>query len=412
MRILVVSQYFWPENFRINDLCSELVQRGHDVTVLTGTPNYPQGTTFSEYKKNPQSFSEFSGVEILRVPIVVRGSGGAIQLIINYFSYAISASIWGLFKLRKKEFDVVFIFQLSPITLAIPGLIYKHLYKTPVVLWVLDLWPETLQALGVVKSKSALKWIGYLVSYVYNHCDLILGQSKAFLQGIKKYCNDKNKIKYFPSWAESNFSIKSYKCIEELTQFKEVFKVLFAGNVGESQDFSSILNAVDLLKNSHVKIKFFIVGDGRVFNWVRDQIEERDLDEWIVLMGRYPLESMPDFYASADALLVSLKPSEVFSMTIPGKIQSYMAAEKPILAMLDGEGARVITEARAGLVCSSGDYKGLASNVIAMSLLSSNELSNMSNNAQNYAKKEFDRDILITQLERWFEEVSNGVINE
>jgi len=185
MRILVVSQYFWPENFRINDLCSELVQRGHDVTVLTGTPNYPQGTTFSEYKKNPQSFSEFSGVEILRVPIVVRGSGGAIQLIINYFSYAISASIWGLFKLRKKEFDVVFIFQLSPITLAIPGLIYKHLYKTPVVLWVLDLWPETLQALGVVKSKSALKWIGYLVSYVYNHCDLILGQSKAFCKELK-----------------------------------------------------------------------------------------------------------------------------------------------------------------------------------------------------------------------------------
>lgn len=411
MRILIVSQYFWPENFRINDLCAELVRRGHEVTVLTGKPNYPDGEVFPDYLSSPGRFNEYQGCQVVRVPMISRGKGSSGKLLINYLTYVFSASTWGIFKLRKHKFDVVFVCQLSPITVALPAIVYKMIYKKPVVMWVLDLWPETLEAIGVVKSPKILSWVGRLVSFIYNRCDLILGQSKTFFNGINKYCQDKSRIKYFPSWSESIFINSVAECREEIIQYRDCFNVLFAGNVGDAQDFTSILNAAELLKQRNALVKFFIVGDGRMFDWVKVQIKERDLEGVVILLGRYPLDSMPSFYASADALLVSLKSSEIFAMTIPGKVQSYMVAGKPILAMLDGEGARIIRDAKAGLVCSSGDFEGLADNALKMSKLNINELSEMADNGKFFADKEFDRDKLISQLEEWFLEVSKLSVN-
>ena len=407
MRILVVSQYFWPENFRINDLCAELVRRGHEVTVLTGNPNYPDGEVFPEFHSNPDTFNEYKGCRIVRVPMVYRGKGSSVRLLLNYLSYSLSASLVGLFKLRKLEFDVVFICQLSPVSIALPGIFYKKIYKKPVIMWVLDLWPETLEAIGVVKSKPILGLVGRLVAFIYNRCDLVLGQSKAFYDGIARYCTDKTKIKYFPSWSESVFADAVTFPVREIEKHQSVFKILFAGNIGDAQDFPAILNAATILKTKQLNAKYFIVGDGRALEWVKSEIIKQKLQNYVYLMGRHPLEAMPSFYASVDALLVTLQESPVFAMTIPGKVQSYMAAGKPILTMLTGEGSRVVAEANCGLIADSGDFEKLAQNILKMIQMPSEQLNDLGQNARNYSAKEFDRDKLITQLEQWFIEVSN-----
>ncbi len=415
MRVLVVSQYFWPENFRINDLCSELVKRGHKVTVLTGKPNYPDGVAYPEFIENPLKYSRFEGAKIIRVPMVARGQGSSLKLFFNYISFAFSASLWGWIKLRKIDFDVTFVFEPSPITVGLPAIWLRKTRKIPVIFWVLDLWPETLEAVGVIKSRFLLCLVGKLVSFIYRRCDLILGQSKSFLDGIALYCDKTEKIKYFPNWPEGIFSINTIQRVEAIAKFDGTFKVLFAGNIGEAQDFPSILAAAAVLKNSNASIKIFIVGDGRMMLWVKQQIEERGLQDFVCLMGLHPLEMMPSFYASADALLVSLKESRVFSMTVPGKVQSYMMAEKPILAMLDGEGALAINEANAGYTCCAEDHEALAKNILAMSKLSKDELQKFGVNAKSYAQREFDRSRLISQLEQWFSGVAiskNSNINE
>ena len=402
MRILVVSQYFWPENFRINDLCAELVSRGHEVTVLTGKPNYPEGKIFSEFDHNPLEFNEYEGCKVVRVPVVCRGKGRTIQLLFNYLSYFLSASVVGSWRLRGKPFDVIFVFEPSPVTVCLPAILLKKFKRAPVVFWVLDLWPETLEAIGVVKSKFILTLVGKLVSFIYNRCDLILGQSKSFYDAIARYCSDENKIKYFPSWSETVFENAITFPIQDIDKHHGIFKILFAGNIGDAQDFPAILNAANILRIKKVNAKIFIVGDGRAFEWVKSEINKQRLCDYVYLLGRHPLETMPSFYASVDSLLVSLQESPVFAMTIPGKVQSYMAAGKPILTMLSGEGSRIIEEAECGYTAKSSDYEQLANNIIAMSELKQETLEMLGAKAKHYAQTEFDRNTLITQLVNWF----------
>ncbi|BCA80077.1 glycosyltransferase family 4 protein [Desulfuromonas sp. AOP6] len=406
MKILVVSQYFWPENFRINDLCAELVKRGHEVTVLTGKPNYPVGKVFPEYQANPGAYLHYQGCKLVRVPMIARGQG-ALRLMLNYSAFVVSASIFGSFRLRKNHFDVTFVYEPSPVTVCLPAIFIKKIKKTPVVFWVQDLWPETLEAIGVVKSPKILALIGQLVRFIYNRCDLILGQSRAFYPGIAKYCENVAKIRYFPNWSENVFSVQKTEPIGEIAADKNVFKVLFAGNVGEAQDFPAILRSAQLLKKQGAKTRFYIVGDGRMLDWLKNEIIKGGLEDYVTLLGRHPLESMPSFYASADALLATLKDSPVFSMTIPCKVQSYMTAGKPILTMISGEGSRVVSEAECGYVADSGDFDLLAENIISMSQLPPDSLKVLGDNAKIYAKKEFDRAKLIDQLENWFFELTS-----
>ena len=412
MKILIVSQYFWPENFRINDLCAQLVKRGHDVTLLTGKPNYPTGVVFPEFKENPTAFNQYAGCEVIRVPITARGNSNGLKLVANYFSYVISASFLGAWKLRKHSFDVIFVYEPSPVTVCLPAIFIKKLRKIPIVFWVQDLWPETLESVGVVKSRRLLGWIGKLVSFIYNRCDLVLGQSQAFYSGIARYCEDKHKIKYFPNWAEDIFSKTAIVNVAEMAIFADDFKVLFAGNVGEAQDFPAILSAAEIIKNKGVKAKIFIVGDGRMLDWVTKEVADRQLSNYVYLLGRHPLEAMPSFYSSADALLVTLKESPVFSMTVPAKIQSYMAAGRPIVTMLSGEGSRVVSEAKCGLIADSGGYKELANNIIQLAQMSKVELEIFGGNGRDYSGKEFNRETLIDQLEEWFVEVVQNNIEK
>ncbi len=396
MRVLVVSQYFWPENFRINDLCSEMVAKGHTVTVLTGEPNYPSGIKEPDYLRDKSEYLHYKGCKVVRVPLVARGEG-KLRLVLNYVSYFTLASSIGLWRLRKEQFDVVFVCQLSPVTIALPAIIYRKIYGVPVVMWVLDLWPDSLRALGIIKSKKVLSIINKLVQFIYNRCDLILGQSKSFVSEIRNNCSDSVSVEYFPSWAEPIFSCKLSQDNGSIFEGK-TFNILFAGNVGDAQDFPNVLKALKILRAKGVKVKLHIVGDGRYLESLKKIVSEQELDEYVKLWGRYPLEDMPAFYTSADALFVSLKSSPAFSMTIPGKVQSYMMAEKPILASLDGEGRDVINYSGSGFVSNPGDYEALSRNIERMVESNKEELIFMGKSGRGYAEKEFNRDILMSML--------------
>ncbi len=403
MQILVISQYFWPENFRINDIVQEFVQRGHDVTVLTGVPNYPMGVVFAEFREHAERFTNFQGAEIVRVPLLPRGNGG-LRLFINYISFFLAASTIGLWKVRKRRFDVVFVFEPSPITVGIPAIIYRKISRTPVIFWVLDLWPETLSAIGVIRSPTLLAIVGKLVRIIYNRCDFVLGQSKGFLENIAKYCDNKEKIRYFPNWAESIYQKGSVTPAPEVRIQNNIFNVMFAGNIGEAQDFPTILAAAELLKADE-QIRWLIVGDGRMSNWLKAEVVRRGLQKSFILLGRFSEDRMPSFFIHADALLVSLKADPVFSLTIPGKVQSYLMAGIPIIGVLDGEGMQVIKEANAGIVCPSGDSQALADAVREMAKMPKSERENWGRQGRLYAEREFGKDMIMDRLESWMAEL-------
>jgi colanic acid biosynthesis glycosyl transferase WcaI len=398
VHILVISQYFWPENFRINDLVREWLQRGHQVTVLTGIPNYPLGQVFTDYRKQPEFYAQFNGARIVRVPMLVRGAG-SFRLILNYLSFALSGMIFGPWLLRKVKSDVIFVFEPSPVTVGLPAVLIGKIKKIPVVFWALDLWPETLSAMDVVRSPKLLLWVGRLVHFIYDRCTLVLGQSRSFLHNIRKYCSDESKVYYFPSWAEEVFNESgNIAPAIEVPELKNGFTILFAGNIGEAQDMPSVLDAAELLKENG-SIRWVFVGDGRKFEWLVKEVRIRGLENRVILPGRFNVERMSSFYAHADALLVSLKRDPVFTLTIPGKIQTYLIAGKPILGMLDGEGAAVIQDAKAGLTCDAGDFLGLANKVLELAAMSKAERVLLGARGREYAQKEFGRVHLINRLE-------------
>jgi len=404
VRILVVTQYFWPENFRINDLVSELAGRGHTVTVLTGYPNYPDGKIFAAFRDHPGRFMQYAGAEVVRVPLTARGVG-SFRLILNYVSFALSASIVGSWKLRGRRFDVVFAYEPSPITVGIPAIVLRALKRAPLAFWVLDLWPETLVAVGAVRAKWLLQAIGRLVALIYNRCDLILAQSRSFVPQIERYCRDTARIRYFPSWAESVFEMDKVQRAPEVSEKPGVFSVMFAGNIGDAQDFPAILAAADLLRVND-RIRWLIVGDGRTAAWVAREVEARGLVDRVVMLGRYPVERMPSFYKHADCLLVSLKSDPIFSMTIPGKLQSYLAAGIPVIAMLDGEGADVVERSQSGLACRAGDSQGLAQAVLQLAGMTGEQRMALGENGLKLSKTEFDRRLQIGKLEKWLIELA------
>lgn len=399
MRLLIVTQYFWPEDFRINDLATELSRRGHDLTVLTGLPNYPDGRVYAAFRSNRRHYDRLEGVRIIRVPLIARGKGG-VRLIANYLSFALNACLFGLWKLRGLKFDAIFAYEPSPITVGIPAAFMRRVKKAPMALWVLDLWPETLLALGVVRAPTMLAAVGRLVSSIYDRCDLILAQSKSFVPQIEARCTRPSpRIEYFPSWAESIFDSDDESNASELPSKDGKFDIMFAGNIGDAQDFPAVLAAAGRLKG-HPRIRWLIVGDGRAADWVSREIVRRGLQGDMLMLGRHPTARMPAFYRGADALLVTLKDEPIFAMTIPGKLQTYLVAGLPILGMLNGEGARAIEAAGAGLMCAAGDDEALSRAALALAAMTPEERQLMGARGRAYARSEFSRDALMDRLEQ------------
>jgi len=408
MNILIVTQYFYPEIFRLNDFAIEFQKRGHNISVLTSIPNYPDGVFYNGYGIFNKNREIFKGINIYRAPIFSRGSGSTPRLALNYISFVIGGIFTSLFLLNNKM-DIIFVFEPSPITVGLPAIFIKKIKRIPIVFWVLDLWPESVVSAGNLKSSIIPRILIPIVKFIYHHSDKILVSSNGFIKLIEDKGVSRGKIEYFPQWAEPLFKpLKPDKyLLGEIP--KGSFKIMFAGNIGESQDFPSILEAARILRTDN-SIHWIILGAGRKEEWVKSKIKEYKLGNCFHMLGSFPLDKMPGYYSHADAMLLSLKKEYIFSITIPGKVQSYLACGKPILAMIDGEASKIIREAKAGLTCSAENPQELAKNIIKMKEMLNDAMIDLGGNARKYYNENFERSFLFSKAEQIFNSIQSDFL--
>ncbi|WP_312945698.1 glycosyltransferase family 4 protein [Stutzerimonas kunmingensis] len=392
MRILLLSQYFWPESFIINDLVRKLSEQGHQVTVATAKPNYPGGAVFNGYNAWGIQTERFSdSVDVIRVPLWPRGRGGGRNLILNYLSFVATGLFLLPWLLRGRKFDSILVFAMSPITQVIPAIPLKWIKRAHLAAWVQDLWPESLAATGFVRTPQALRVVGWMVRGIYACCDTLLLQSRAFFDPVARYAC-RSKLVYYPN----SIALPSEKTVapevptQLLEELRENFCVVFAGNIGIAQSIETVVEAAELLRQ-HPALKFVLVGSGSRLEWVKERKASLGLDN-LILAGRFPMEAMPQIFEHSSALLVSLRDEEIFSYTIPSKVQAYLAAGKPIIASLRGEGARVIEEAGAGKTCEPDSANALVESILALMSLSPAEREQMGSAGQSYFHEHFDMD--------------------
>ncbi len=401
MRLLVVSQYFWPEDFRINDICHDLARRGHAVTVLCGTPNYPSGKVFPGHGWFRRTRETWGGVEIVRVPQVPRGTRSRVRLAANYLSFALMASLLGPFRCRG-HYDAILVFQVSPATMGIPSVVMKLVKGAPIFYWVQDLWPEALVATGAVRARWLLWFVDLLVRGLYRASSFVLIQSRSFRGHVESRGIRSDRILYLPNTAEPFYvPMAKHEAHSALAAVPGGFRVMFAGNIGSVQALPTILSAAELTRDRR-DVQWVIVGDGSMRGWVAEEVQKRGLSTTVQLLGRFPPQEMPKLFAGVDALLVTLRRDPVLAMTIPSKVQSYLAAGKPIVGSLDGEGAAIIREAGAGLCGPAEDADALAAQVLALASLESSARSDMGRRGREYFLAEFRDDLLLDRLEGWF----------
>ena len=395
-KILFVCQYFYPEVFRGNDVAFHLAKEGHEVHVVTGIPNYPGGKFFEGYGVFKKRHEMIDGVKVTRLPIVPRGTDSKIKLMLNYFSYMAVACVWMLFHAIGHKYDRVFVQQLSPVMMSLPGVLYKKLRKVPLYTWVLDLWPESLTAAGGINNKHVLKFFAWFVKTEYKNSDKILTSSRSFRDSILEYGDYADKIVYYPQWADG--SSTSTPADFELPTIPEGFRLMFAGAVGDAHGFECTMQAA-LLTKEHKDIKWVIVGDGRRLDWVREFVKEHGLEETVATLGRYPAETMPLFFEQADVMLVTLNDDSLFKLYAPAKISSYMASGRPIIAVLNGEGGEVIKDAECGWHLPAGDAEGFARLAIELSQTDKAVLQEKGANGRAYYDEHFTKDKCLRKLD-------------
>lgn len=394
MKILVISQYFTPENFRINDLIFSLKERGHHIEVLTGKPNYPKGEYFEGYSWSGPSEEEIQGVKVYRSNLIPRKNGGGVRLFLNYFSFV----FFGFFKVFKIKgnFDKVFIFAPSPITVGILGILAAKKFKCKSYLWVNDLWPESVRVAGGISSKIVLGLINVMTKMIYKYTDQILVQSPKFIDYIKKQNVKEDKLIYYPYYAEDFYKVvNSKKSIKD--QLPDGFNVLFAGNIGVAQSFDTIVDAFEILKDHDINL--IVLGEGRDKSRIIELLNLRGISNKFYFLGSHPPEKMADYFACADALLITLKKADILSYTIPAKLQSYLACGKPIIGALDGIGKQIIMDSRSGFCSDAENYQSLSDNLLLMMNTSSDERIKMGKFGLDYFNVHFSKEKLLQELE-------------
>lgn len=409
MKILMVSQYFWPETFRITEVVHSLQEAGCTVTVLTGQPNYPDGAIFPGYKATGAGKEVHDGYAIYRVPLIARGKGSSLRLVLNYLSFIASACIVGPWLLRRQRFDVVFVYAPSPILQAIAGVWLKLVKGASLVTWVQDLWPESLEVTGFVRNKCLLRAVAVVVRWIYRRNDLLLVQSQAFIEPVRAMAGT-TPVVYYPNPGELAFAHKPNPGDTPALQFDPGFNVVFAGNLGTVQALETLLDAAEILLPC-IEIRLVLIGSGSRSAWLEEQVTQRQLSN-VRLPGRFSSDLMPGILAQASVLLVSLVRSPIMSQTVPGKVQAYLAAGQPIIASLDGEGARVVLESGAGLACPAEDAKALAQAVLQLRAASAEELQRMGESGRRYYDENFDPTILASRLLAQLDDVVNRSANQ
>ena len=396
MKILVVSQYFYPENFIINDLVRSLSLKNIELTVLTAYPNYPSGKLFSGYKQRIyQTNFLYKNVEVIRMPIILRGSASFLRLSLNYLSFIISSSLIAPFLFKKRKFDIVFVYAPSPIFQTYIGILLKKITKAKLITWVQDLWPESLLVTGYLKNKYLLKVLSFFVKIAYKYSDLILFSSKGFERKIKQL-SPKSKVLYFPNPGAKKQNINLNILNKNFYNFKSGFNVTFAGNLGKAQSLGTILDAAENVL-LYPDIKFYLVGNGSQYNWLKEEIKKRKLKN-IFMTGRIEGKLMPIVYEKSSVLLVTLKKSEILGLTVPAKLQAYMAASKPIISCVDGEVANIVNESQCGIACESENSNQLTDAIVNFYNTDPKKLKKFGLNGKKYFNKNFELSFLTYKL--------------
>ena len=396
--ILVISQYFYPETFRINDMCQEWVKRGYKVTVITGIPNYPMGKFFNGYGYTKKRKEVWNGVNIIRIPLIPRGSS-AVGMVANYLSFTASGFVKNLFTRIKA--DYVFTFEVSPMTQALIGCWYAKKHHVLHYLYVQDLWPENVETVTGIRNPLIIKPIDKMVDYIYKNTDEIFATSPSFVEAIcnRKVRVSREKVHYWPQYAEDFYVPCEKKLISEIPD-DDSFKIVFTGNIGTAQGLQILPETAELLKDENVR--FVIVGDGRYLEEFKKDIQNHGVTEKFTMIPRQPAERIPEILAACDAAFLSFQDDELWSKTIPAKLQSYMACGMPVFASARGETVRVIGEAECGLCSEIGDAEGLAENIRAMKEMPLLKVNDMRNNARNYCEKYFEKKILMDEMDKYF----------
>lgn len=392
-KILVICQYYKPEPFRISNICEEMVRRGHEVQVITGYPNYPEGIIYYGYGKGKHIDEVINGVKVHRCFTIPRETG-TIKRILNYYSYAASSTQYVFSKKcvasDGKPFDVVFCNQLSPIMMAYAAIAYKRKFKVPIIMYCLDLWPESLIAGGIARTSSIYKFFHRISKNIYSQMDNILISSQMFSDYLRdEFAIKSKKIEYLPQYAEGIF--------DQIPPREEdgTYHFMFAGNIGAVQSVMTVIRAAEQLKDEPVK--FHIVGGGTDLDRLKGLAEGL---ENVVFYGRRPLEEMPDFYSKADAMLVTLVADPVLSLTLPGKVQSYMAVGKPIIGAIDGETKEVIEASQCGFCGKAENVDELVVNI--KKFIRSDRRKEMGQNARKYYEENFEEKLFMDKLESKF----------
>lgn len=398
MRILIVSQYFPPEPVRVGDVARGLRELGHDVTVLTGFPNYPHGKLYEGYRLKVFQREVRDGIAVIRVPVYPDHSYSSPRRLANYASFVASASLLGPWLVG--GFDRLLVFQTSPVSMAVPAVFLRKLRRRPLVLWVQDIWPDTLAASGIAVPPGVLRAVAWLARAVYRNCDLVLVQSRGFVARLIEQGVPPRRIAYLPNWAEETYRVVNYDAeFARQEGLDTSFSILFAGNIGIAQNLEVTLRAAHLLR-AMPEIKFVVVGDGAMLSRMVRLAGELDLPN-VVFKGRRPEEQMPKFFAAADGLLVQLKKDPLFALTVPGKLQAYMACGRPIIAAVEGSAAEVVSESKGGLVCPPDDPEALRDAILKLRGMDKKGRGEIGENARRYYEEHFDRRRLLSQLDRF-----------
>jgi glycosyltransferase involved in cell wall biosynthesis len=407
LKLLIVTQYFWPESFRVNDLALGFREMGHEVEVLTGMPNYPRGSLYPGYGWLRPLTENYEGIRVVRVPLITRGRSKGLRLMLNYLTFAAAACLLGPLRCRG-EYDAVLIYEPSPVTVGLPGLLMARINNAPALFWVQDLWPDTLEAMGFCPAGFIARCTGWLSDFIHRRCDRVMVQSRAFMPRLEARGVAPSHIAYLPNWAESFYRPPSPQetTADPMAQIGG-FRIVFAGNIGSAQSFETIVDAAVRLRQV-ADLHWVVLGDGNMKEWLAAQIAKHDLGRQFHLLGQRPPEDMPAYFAHADALLVTLRADPVFSLTIPSKIQSYLACAKPVVAALDGEGAAVMQESGAGVVCAAENGAALAEAVLAVYRMSPQQRAACGARGRIYYEDNFERGLLLHRLNDWIAQLGRG----
>lgn len=372
------------------------MKRGYKVTVVTGIPNYPEGKFYNGFGLFKKRTDKYKGIDIIRLPIVPRGKN-SIMLALNYLSFVVSGYLWNLTTSVKA--DYAFTFEVSPMTQALPGIWYAKKNKIPSYIYVQDLWPENLEIIAGIKNQTILKYVGKMVDYIYANSDHIFTTSRSFVDSIVDRGVDAIKVKYWPQYAED-----FYVPIEQTSINKNVFDIIFTGNIGEAQGLDILVDAAKTIKNNYGidNITFTLVGNGRYKEHLRRTVYDNKLDDQFTFMDKKPAEEIPAILSESNVAFLSLNNNPVFSRTIPAKLQSYMACGKPILASADGETEKIIREAECGTATKSGDANELAKGIVKLYYMEPDKLNQLGKNGRVYYQENFEKNNLLDQMDIYF----------